>query len=59
MATPIQDRAPCGCLVTLVAPCPACDLGDLFSPCPHAPDPARVCDDCDAAVAAAWARRPP
>jgi hypothetical protein len=59
MPTPIQDRAPCGCLVVLVAPCPACDFGDRWSPCPHAPDPAPVCADCAAAVRAAVARRRP
>jgi hypothetical protein len=59
MATPIQDRAACGCLVVLIAPCPGCDLGDLWSPCPHAPDPARLCPDCAAALAAAVARETP
>lgn len=56
MATPIQDRRPCGCVVVLMAPCPGCDLGDVWSPCPHAPRPARLCDDCNAAVTAAVVR---
>lgn len=47
----IQDRAPCGCLVTIVAPCPGCSDGDVWSDCVHTPDPPALCEACTADAA--------
>jgi hypothetical protein len=42
----VWERRPCGCVVCVVAPCPTCDLGDLWAPCPHNPDPPIRCEEC-------------